>query len=139
MGEREPLDDPQPTHGICPTHQAQVLESLPSQSYPDAEMLILVRQSNPALYERLKGSFAATSGVEVIVDRRVSERRASSSPESDKRHHVRTRRIREATISPLSDVTVLRFTPKASPAPKSELAGEVTGLLQALAPVTAQR
>ena len=113
MGEREPLDDPQPTHGICALHQAQILESLPSQSYPDAEMLIVVRQSNPALYEHLKGLFAAMSGVEVIVDRRVSDRRASPSPESDKRRHVRTRRIRERTLSPLDDVTILRFTPKA--------------------------
>jgi hypothetical protein len=126
MGEHEPLDDPQPTHGICALHQAQILESQPSQSYPDAEMLIVVRQSNPALYERLRGSFAAMSGVEVIVDRRVSDRRASPSPESDKRRHVRTRRIREGAISPLDEVMVLRFTPKAAPAPASELASEVT-------------
>jgi hypothetical protein len=74
MGEREPLDDPQPTHGIYALHQAQVLESLPSQSYPDAEMLIVVRRTNPVLCERLRGSFAAMSGVEVIVDRQVSDR-----------------------------------------------------------------
>jgi hypothetical protein len=28
MGEREPLDDPQPTHGICALHQAQILPGL---------------------------------------------------------------------------------------------------------------
>ncbi len=28
MGEREPLDNPQPTHGVCAYHKAQVLELL---------------------------------------------------------------------------------------------------------------
>ena len=28
MGEREPLDNPQSTHGICPHHHALLLESL---------------------------------------------------------------------------------------------------------------
>lgn len=28
MGECEPLDNPQPTHGVCAYHKAQVLESL---------------------------------------------------------------------------------------------------------------
>jgi len=28
MGEREPLDNPAPTHGVCSYHKAQVLESL---------------------------------------------------------------------------------------------------------------
>lgn len=28
MGEREPLDNPEPTHGICAHHHTLVLESL---------------------------------------------------------------------------------------------------------------
>ena len=28
LGEREPLDNPEPTHGVCPYHTAQVLEAL---------------------------------------------------------------------------------------------------------------
>ncbi len=28
MGEREPLDNPQPTHGVCAYHKALVLEAL---------------------------------------------------------------------------------------------------------------
>ena len=28
LGEREPLDNPEPTHGVCAYHKAQVLESL---------------------------------------------------------------------------------------------------------------
>jgi hypothetical protein len=34
MGEREPLDDPQPTHGICALHQAQILPGLPQALAP---------------------------------------------------------------------------------------------------------
>jgi hypothetical protein len=65
------------------------------------------------LYEDLKRSFAAESRVKVIVDRRVTDRRAAPCQESDdRRRHVRTRRIREGTISPLGDFTVVRFTPK---------------------------
>jgi len=28
MGECEPLDNPAPTHGVCPYHKAQILEAL---------------------------------------------------------------------------------------------------------------
>ena len=28
MGEREPLDNPEPTHGVCAHHNALLLESL---------------------------------------------------------------------------------------------------------------
>jgi hypothetical protein len=28
MGEREPLDNPEPTHGVCTHHHALLLESL---------------------------------------------------------------------------------------------------------------
>jgi hypothetical protein len=117
MGEREPLENPEPTHGVCAHHKAELLESLPSRSFPDIQVLIVVHRSNTALYERLKLSFAAMSHVRVIVDRRVSDRRAAPGRISDERRHVRTRRIREGTISPLGDFTIVRFTPKAPLSP----------------------
>src|SRR2546422_1020840 len=43
LGEREPFDNPAPTHGVCLRHREQFLESLPSTSFPDAELLIVVR------------------------------------------------------------------------------------------------
>jgi hypothetical protein len=103
LGEREPLDDPAATHGICARHRAQLLESLPSRSFPDAEMLIVVPRDNIVLYEQLTQWFAAKPSVKVIVDRRIS----------DERRHERTRRIRVGTISALGDYTIVRFTPKA--------------------------
>ena len=118
LGELEPLENPQATHGICAQHKIQLLESLPSRSFPDAELLIVVRRNNPALYERLKQSFAAMLAVKVILDGRVSERRAAPwrAPD-DRRHHMKTRRIREGTTSPDGNFTILRFTPRGSRPP----------------------
>jgi hypothetical protein len=113
LGEREPLDNPATTHGVCADHKAQLLESLPSRSFPDTQVLIVVHRSNMALYERLKLSLAAMSHVDVIVDRRRVDRRTAPGRISGERRHVRTRRIREGTISPLGDFTIVRFTPKA--------------------------
>jgi len=113
LGEREPLENPEPTHGVCAHHKAQLLESLPSRSFPDAELLIVVRRNNTVLYEHLKRSFAAVSRVKVIVDRRVTDRRAAPCQISDERRHVRTgRRIRQGTISSLGGFMIVRFTPK---------------------------
>ena len=117
LGEREPLENPESTHGVCAHHKAQLLESLPSRSFPDAELLIVVRRHNTVLYEHLERLFAAASRVKVIVDGRVTDRRAAPCQESDDRRHARTRRIREGTISPLGDFTVVRFTPKVPPTP----------------------
>ena len=112
IGEREPLDNPEPTHGICAPHKVQLLESLPSRSFPDATVLIVVRRDNAEIYEHLKQLFAAVSCVKVIVDRRVSDRRAAPHQRSDERRYVRTRRVRQGRISPLGDYTIVRFTPK---------------------------
>src|SRR3989442_269404 len=43
LGEREPFDNLAPTHGVCLRHREQFLESLLSTSFPDAELLIVVR------------------------------------------------------------------------------------------------
>ncbi len=117
LGEREPLENPEPTHGVCAHHKAELLESLPSRSFPNAEVLIVVHGNNTALYERLKLSLAAKPWVNVIVDRRVSDRRAAPAQGSNQCGRVRARRIREGTISPLGDFTIVRFTPKMAPTP----------------------
>jgi hypothetical protein len=95
---------------VCARHKAELLESLPSQSFPDAELLIVVRRDETALYENLERSFAAMSRVKVIADRRVSDRRDAPHQKLDERRYVRTRRVREGI--PLGNVTILRFTPK---------------------------
>src|SRR5258705_14012670 len=69
LGEKEPLENPLPTHVVCAHHKAQLLESLPSRSFPGAEVLIVMSRGHAALYERLRFSFADTARVEAIVAR----------------------------------------------------------------------
>jgi hypothetical protein len=116
LGEREPLDNPAATHGVCPSHKNQLLESLPSRSFPEAEVLIIVRRENIALYGQLERVFAALSRVKVVLDRRGPERRAVPCPESHEGRRRINRRIREGVISPLGGFTIVRFTPKVRPA-----------------------
>jgi hypothetical protein len=113
QGEREPLDNPAPTHCICPHHRERLLELLPSRSFPDAELLVIVRPNDTALFEYLQGRFAGVRGVRVILDRRLRDRRRDESRVTDERRRVRTRRIRRGEVSPLG-YTIVRFTPAAT-------------------------
>ena len=66
LGDREPLESSVTTHGICPTHSEQVLEDLPARSYPDVEVVVVVRPNNPGarghfVRRLLKGSLSAMS------------------------------------------------------------------------------
>ncbi len=70
----------------------------------------MVERVNAGLYGLLKRSFAGMSRVKVIVDRRISDRRAVAGQAPDERRYVRTRRVREGT--PLGNFTIVRFTPK---------------------------
>jgi len=112
LGEREPLDNPETTHGVCASHKNQLLESLPSRSFPGAEVLIIVRRENIALYGQLERVFAALPGVKVLLDRRGPERRVGPCPESMGGRRRKSRRVREGVISPLGGFTIVRFTPK---------------------------
>jgi hypothetical protein len=112
MGEREPLDNPGPTHGICQRHTAELLESVPPRPSDDAEVLIVVHREHAELHESFARFFAGTSSVKVIVDRRVAERRMVPGEESQERRHSRPRRVRDGTISPLGDITIVRLRPK---------------------------
>jgi len=103
LGEREPYDNPATTHGICSRHQEQALEVLPSQSFPDAEMLIVVRPNDTELYHYLLRRFAGVRGVTVILERRRTQQRVC--PE---------RRVRQGRVSTLG-YTVVRFKPKLPP------------------------
>ena len=118
LGEREPLDNPAPTHCICPHHRERLLELLPSRSFPDVELLVIVRPNDTELFEYLQGRFAGVRGVRVIVDRRLSDRRRDPLPVNDDRRRVRTRRIRRGEVSPLG-YTIVRFTPAPTAQPMS--------------------
>ena len=113
LGEREPLDNPAPTHCICPRHRERLLELLPSRSFPDVELLVIVRPNDTELFDYLQGRFAGVRGVKVIFDRRLSDRRRDQSAVPDDRRRVRTRRIRRGEVSSLG-YTIVRFTPAAA-------------------------
>src|SRR5262245_27094824 len=112
LGEREPLENPLPTHGLCATHKAKLLESMPCRSFPEVELLIVVRRDCMASYERLRRLFAGTNRARVILDRRVADRRVLPDQQSPERRRFRRRRIREGRTSPFDDFLVVRFTPR---------------------------
>lgn len=94
----EPLHNPERTYGVC-----------------DVELLIVVHRDHAELYGPFARFFVGTSGVKVILDRRVAERRVAPGQESHERRDLRKRRIREGTISPFGDFTIVRFAPKRPP------------------------
>jgi hypothetical protein len=104
FGEREPSENSVTTHRICPRHTEQILEGLPSLSFPDAEMLIVVHSNNPGLYEHLVPRFAEIPGVKVILDHRRADYQVDERVRKD-------RRIRRGTVSALG-YTVVRFKRK---------------------------
>jgi hypothetical protein len=112
LGMLEPLENPAVTHGVCARHKEQLLESLPSRSFPDIELLIVVHRNYMALYEHLQGCVMGAPHMKVLVDRRATDRRSAICPVTDERRRVRTRRIRRGTISPQGSYMVVRFTPK---------------------------
>ena len=113
LGEREPLDDPSLTHGVCVRHRRRFLESLPSTSFPDAEMLIVVRPNDTSLYEYLRRRLAGVKGVKVIPERRQADRRREQRPVGDERRQ-KDRRIRQGKIFALG-YTLFRFKRKSPP------------------------
>jgi hypothetical protein len=113
LGEREPLEDPGVTHSICAGHVDQLLEDLPSRSFPDVAVLIVVRPKDTALFEHLQGLATCVPGVKVIVDRRTDVRRSAQDPVSEDRRRVSTRRLRQGRT--VGDCTVVRFTPRVPP------------------------
>jgi len=102
------------THGLCAPHKELLLESIPSRSFPDVELLIVVRLNDTALYEYLRQSFAGVHRVKVIADRRRWDRRREQRLMTDDRRQKETRRIRQGKVSPLG-YTVVRFRRKSEP------------------------
>ena len=111
LGEKAPFDDPTETHGYCPRHAALLLASLPSMSFPDIELLIVVRRPDLALFEYLQRRLDGVRGVKVILERRVADRRRElRQGRAPDRRRLR-RRLRLGQASSLG-YTVVRFRPR---------------------------
>jgi hypothetical protein len=107
LGEREPLDDPRETHGVCDRHQQELLATLPSSSFPGLELLVIIALKEAALYEYLRSRLIGVKGVHVMVERRRNDRRRQGRPVSDDRRR-RDRRVRRGQTSALG-YTLVRF------------------------------
>src|SRR5262249_36225605 len=107
LGDREPLDDPSETHGVCARHSEKLIEQLPSLSFPGVRMLIVVRRTEAALFTHLTESLAGLSDVAVILDRRQRERRQTPSAPANERRGA-NRRVRTAPFSNLGYL-IVRF------------------------------
>lgn len=109
IGEKPPLDDPTETHGICRRHQRELLEFLPSRSFPGVDLLIVVDPQHEALFHYLERRWAGVRGVQVILDRRGGARRRVPQPSRDsERRRGPNRRTRESQPGVLGCV-VIRF------------------------------
>lgn len=107
LGEREPLDDLRETHGVCDRHQQQLLEGLPSISFPGLEVLVIVARRESALYDYLRSRLSGVRGVHVMFERRHSDRRQQGRAVSSDRRQ-RERRVRRGQTSALG-YTLVRF------------------------------
>jgi len=110
LGEKAPFDDPSETHGYCPRHAALLLASLPSQSFPDIELLIVVRRPDVQLFEYLQRRLEGVRGVKVLLERRLGDRRRDARQRAPDRRRLR-RRLRLGQASSLG-YTVVRFRPR---------------------------
>jgi len=75
LGEREPLENPTDTFGVCPRHMAAVLTAPRLRPSASVHLLIVVAINDRGLYEYLSRGLAAVEGVQVLLDRRQGERR----------------------------------------------------------------
>jgi hypothetical protein len=107
LGERAPLDDPAETHGICRRHTLELLDRLPSRSFPGVRLLLVVSSRESGLYEHLQRELAGVSGVKVMLERRQGERRLAPQSVSDEQRRIE-RRLRQGEVSALG-YTVIRF------------------------------
>jgi hypothetical protein len=110
LGEKPPFDDPSETHGYCPRHAALLLASLPSLSFPDVELLIVVRRQDQALFDYLERRLVGVRGVEIILERRTGDRRRQVRKPAVERRRLE-RRLRPGHMSALG-YTIVRFRQK---------------------------
>lgn len=102
LGDRQASENLATTHGICLSHKEQSLEGLPSQSFPDVGMLIVVRPDDRNLHESLVRVFGGMPGVRTIVDQRQADRPAGERVRGE-------RRIRRGRVG-ATGYSVVRFS-----------------------------
>jgi hypothetical protein len=107
LGEREPLEDPNETHGLCQRHLTDFLAAARSRPSAGLRLLIVVKRSEQSLYEYLTRGMAGVEGVHVMADRRHGERRREARSVSGERRQADRRQSRGVVHS--MGCTFVRF------------------------------
>jgi hypothetical protein len=107
LGEREPLEDPVETHGICQRHLTQLLGAARSRPSAGLRLLIVIKRRDQSLFEYLTRAMVEVEGVHVMVDRRHGERRRAARPMPGERRQADRRQSRGAVHS--MGCTFVRF------------------------------
>ena len=109
LGEREPLEDPVETHGLCQRHLTEFLGAAHSRPMAGLRLLIVVKRGDQNLYEYLTRAMAGVEGVRVLVDRRHDDRRAEARSTPGEGRQADRRRSRGVVQS--MGCTFIRFPP----------------------------
>jgi hypothetical protein len=109
LGEREPLEDPIETHGLCQRHSTQLLGAARARPSAGLRLLIVVKRSDQSLYENVTRVTAGVQGVYVMLDRRQGERRREARRVPAERRQADRRQSRGAVHS--NGCTFVRFPP----------------------------
>jgi hypothetical protein len=107
LGEREPQEDPNETHGLCQRHLTHFLAAARSRPSAGLRLLIVVKRSDQSLYEYLTRGMAGVEGVHVMADRRHGERRREARSVSGERRQADRRQSRGVVHS--MGCTFVRF------------------------------
>jgi hypothetical protein len=94
LGERQPLDDHDETHGLCQRHLTQFLGAGRSRPSAGLRLLIVVKRTDQSLYEYLTRGMDGVEGVLVMVDRRHGERRREARSMRGERRRADRRQSR---------------------------------------------
>ena len=99
LGEREPLEDPVETHGLCQRHSTRLLGMARARPSAGLRLLIVVKRGDQRLYENVTRAMAGVEGVHVLVDRRHGERRREVRAVPGERRQADRRQSRGAVHS----------------------------------------
>jgi len=84
-------------------------------SFPDVEMLLVVRRHDPTLFEYLQRWLVGVRGVKVILERHQGDRRREARPPVKDRRRLQ-RRLRHGQMSSLGYTSVrFRVIPSGGP------------------------
>jgi len=96
LGEREPLENPGDTYGVCPRHMAQVLTAPRTKlAASGSQLIVVVEAQDRSLYDYLTRGLATVEGVQVILERRQGERRMSPASVNVERRQGDRRQLRQ--------------------------------------------